>query len=87
MRLWPARHQADNELPFDMEYVPGRGIVRKLDAHRRWQLAGEYSVTHHLTGPWYRRTCPACGTKGRCEYGRWSDDILIAEVRRAWLGR
>jgi hypothetical protein len=87
MRLRPARQQTSDELPFDMEYVPGVGIVRKLDQHRRWQLAGESSVTHRLAGPWYRRTRATCNTKGRCEFGRWSDDILIAEARRAWLGR
>jgi hypothetical protein len=74
------------ELPFDQEYVPGLGIVRKLDNRQRWQLAGEYAATHRLVGPWFRRVCALCTTKGRCEYGRWSDDVLIAEVRREWLG-
>lgn len=65
------------ELPFDQEYVPGLWIVR---------IAGEYATTHRLVGPWFRRVCVFCATKGRCEYGRWSDDVLIAEVRREWLG-
>lgn len=85
MRLRVERQSV--ELPFDQEYVPGLGIVRKLDRTRRWQLAGEYAVTHQLVGPWFRRVCSSCATKGRCEYGRWSDDVLVAEVRREWLGQ
>ena len=69
------------------EYVPGLGVVPKLDNARRWRLAGEYATTHRLTGPWYRRVCQTCGTRGRCEYGRWSDDVLVERARREWLGR
>jgi hypothetical protein len=75
------------ELPALHEYVPGLGVVPKLDDKRRWQLAGEYATTHRLTGPWYRRVCQSCGTRGRCEYGRWSDNILVERARREWLGR
>jgi hypothetical protein len=85
MRLRTQRPSA--ELPLDHEYVPGRGVVRKLDQTRRWRLAGEYTVMHRLVGPWYRRVCAACGTRGRCGYRRWAGEILLAEVRREWLGQ
>lgn len=85
MRLWVQRRSA--ELQFDQEYVPGLGIVRKPDNRLRWRLAGEYSVTHQLVGPWCRRVCAACATKGRCEYGLWSVGVLTGEIRREWLGQ
>jgi len=86
MRLRTQR--LSTELPFDHEYVPGLGVVRKLDTMRRWHLAGGYATTHRLVGPWYRRrVCAACGTRGRCAYGRWADVVLITEVRREWLGQ
>ena len=75
------------EVPPMHEYVPGLGVVPSLNKTRRWQLAGEYATTHRMTGPWYRRACPTCGTRGRCEYARWSDDVLVEQVRREWLGR
>jgi hypothetical protein len=87
MRLRAQRSETAHELPGMSEYVPGLGVVPKLDNTRRWLLAGEYAATHRLTGPRYRRTCRTCGTRGRCEYGRWSDDILIERARREWLGR
>jgi hypothetical protein len=84
VRLRVQRESA--ELPFDKEYVPGLGVVGKLDRTRRWQLAGEYAAKHQFVGPWYRRVCAVCGTRSRCEYGRWALDILIKKVRREWLG-
>ncbi len=87
MRLRGQRRDLAYELPGMSEYVPGLGVVPQLDRTRRWQLAGEYATTHRLTGRWFRRTCESCGTRGRCEYGRWSDGILIEQVRREWLGR
>jgi hypothetical protein len=79
--------ETSDALPFDREYVPGFGVVQKLENARRWSLAGEYSVTHRPTGRWFRRSCPTCGTRGRCEFARWSDDVLIAKASREWLGR
>ncbi len=61
------------ELPFDMEHVPGLGVVKKLDKERRWHLAGVYAARHQLVGPWLRRSCATCGTRGRCEYHRWAE--------------
>lgn len=87
MRLRLPQTPATITLPFDQEYVPGLGNVRKLAREHRWQFAGEYTAKHQLTGPWYRRGCPVCGTRGRCEYGRWADDVLVGEARRDWLGR
>jgi hypothetical protein len=86
MRL-RARHDVlAGGLPGMTEYVPGLGVVPKLDKTRCWRLAGEYATTHRQVGRWYRRTCQTCGTRGRCEYRRWSDDILIEQARREWLG-
>jgi hypothetical protein len=87
VRLRLKQISANGELPYGMEYVPGLGAVRKLGQEHRWRLAGQYTVTHQLTGPWYRRGCPVCGTRGRCEYGRWADDVLVREARREWLER
>jgi len=86
MRLRSRRATGD-ELPGGTEYVPGLGIVRTLGREWRWKLAGEYAVTHRLTGPWYRRVCAACGTRGRCVFGRWSDSVLTAMARRELSGR
>jgi hypothetical protein len=87
MRLRIQREGTADELPPMHEYVPGLGVVPKLDDKRRWQLAGEYATTHRSIGPWYRRTCQTCGSRGRCEYGRWSADVLVERARREWLGR
>jgi hypothetical protein len=87
MHLRAPRDDTPHELPAMTEYVPGLGTVSTLDNTRRWQLAGEYATTHRLTGPWYRRVCQTCGTRGGCEYGRWSNHILIERGRREWLGR
>jgi hypothetical protein len=63
------------------EYVPGLGVVQKLANVHRWRLAGEYTVTHRLAGPWYRRSCSTCGTRHRCEFSRWADDVLSTKAR------
>lgn len=86
MRL-RSRRASDGDLPFGTEYVPGLGVVSTFSQEQRWQLAGEYAAIHRSTGPWFRRVCAACGTRRRCPYGRWSDDVLTAQARREWLGR
>ena len=86
LRLWTPRHHGTG-LPVDVEYAPGMGVVRKLDQHQRWQLAGQYAARHVLTGPWFRRCCATCGTRGRCIYRRWAQDVLTEQVRREWFGR
>lgn len=87
MRVRARRNDTAYELPALHEYVPGLGVVPKLDDKRRWQLAGEYTVVHRTTGPWYRRVCQTCGTRGRCEHSHWSTDVLVERARREWLGR
>jgi len=80
-----ARRLAPGRISSELERVPGAGTAPRLPDPVRWQLAGEYSATHQLTGPWYRRGCGRCGTKGGCPYRRWADDVLAAKARHEWL--
>jgi hypothetical protein len=82
-----ARRGASERLPFGVEQVPGLGTVSNLSEAARWRLAGEYSATHQLAGPWYARVCARCGTKGGCEFSEWAAGVLVAEARRDWLGQ
>jgi hypothetical protein len=75
------RHEG---LPYGTEYVPGHGVVVRLSDQARWQLAGEYRAAHRLVGPWYRRSCGVCGTRGGCEYGRWANGVLTERTRIEW---
>jgi hypothetical protein len=86
MLRWLVRRAAADGLPFGVEYVPGLGTVAVLGDTTRWRLAGEYATTHRLIGPWYRRSCVRCETKGGCEFGRWAAGVLIARAERDWLG-
>jgi hypothetical protein len=71
-------------LPYGTEHVPGLGAVSKLPDQARWQLAGEYRAAHRLVGPWYRRSCAICGTRGGCEFSRWAIDVLTEKARVEW---
>jgi len=86
MLRWLTRRKTYSDLPFGVEAVPGIG-AKVLTERERWQLAGEYSATHQLTGPWYRRVCVRCGTKRGCEFGRWAGGVINAKARRDWLGQ
>jgi hypothetical protein len=85
MRLPLLRRSAANDLAFGMTVVPGRGVVY-LSKPERWRLAGEYASTHRLVGPWYGRRCARCGTRGRCGYARWADEVIVGEARCERLG-
>jgi hypothetical protein len=84
--LWRSR-SASETLPFGVEHVPGIGAVSRLSDTVRWRLAGEYAATHRLVGPFYRRVCDRCGTRGGCEFSRWAADVLTSKARQEWLGR
>jgi hypothetical protein len=79
------RRSAAGNLASGTTVVPGRGAVY-LSKPERWRLAGEYASTHRLIGPWYGRRCATCDTRGRCDYARWADEVIVGEARREWLG-
>jgi hypothetical protein len=80
------RRASGGVLPGGTEYVPGIGVARSVGKEWRWKLAGEYATAHRLIGPWYRRVCASCGTRGRCAFQRWSSATLAAGTRE-WRGR
>ena len=84
MWRWLVRHR-NVDPSFGVLRVPGLAPGIRLPQAEQWRLAGEYRTKHQLVGPLFCRVCMTCGTRG-CEYGRWADDVLIAQGRRDWLG-
>jgi hypothetical protein len=86
--MWRLGTRSTYTVPsFGAAQVPGVDAGVWLTEIERWRLAGTYTAVHQLVGPWYRRECSVCGTRGRCAYARWADGVLTEKARRDWYGR